>query len=104
MTLDMRGGLSGRLGRTAAGPAPGATGSDLRARFSRKVFMTWWSPTADEIGDARRCRSSNAALFLVPCEPVQSLAWEPCPEPRTGAMSSLYRFDRLVEAPGERLT
>src|SRR5581483_6144218 len=39
------------------------------------------------------CRSPYAVAVLGACVPVQSLAWEPCPVPRTGASSPPFRFD-----------
>src|SRR5215208_5279009 len=40
-----------------------------------------------KMSDARRVSVVKRRAVAGACEPVQSLAWEPCPEPRTGAVS-----------------
>ena len=55
-----------------------------------------------KMGDARRVPVVKRRAVAGACEPVLSLAWEPCPEPRTGALSPLYRVDyesRLLARP-----
>src|SRR4051812_4061763 len=52
-----------------------------------------------KMGDARGVPVVKRRTATGACEPVQSLAWEPCPEPRTGAVSPLYRIDRKSRLP-----
>src|SRR5215211_7121087 len=46
-----------------------------------------------KMSDARGVSVVKRRAIAGAREPVQSLAWEPCPEPRTGAVSPLYRVD-----------
>src|ERR671914_126722 len=47
-----------------------------------------------KMGDARWVLVAKRRAIAGAREPVQSLAWGPCPEPRTGAVSPPYRVDR----------